>query len=320
MKDGFVEILENKIPKKTKLARLIADVLRIEKESAYRRLRGVVQFSFNEAVLIAAKMNVSLDEVLLKPLPTSNVKKIMALPTIHPEITWNEENEETIDANINYLKDLVKQPFSEYGLAVKSIPFSLFSSYSLISRFYILKYFYHHGHPQNPVPFSKVYESQKQVIAREEFYNLYQRISNTFYVWDKKIISAIVEDIQYFKGIHLIKDNEVFELKKELHRFLNAMEHLSNEGKFKETGNKFDLYISNVDIDINYSYMWSEKMQLCMFNAFILFATSSHDEASVRTVSDWIQSIKRCSTRISGNENRERIMFFDRQRDIVNRL
>jgi hypothetical protein len=241
---------------------------------------------------------------------------------LHSDLT--DVNGETVDRLIDdaltFLRALVQQPFSEFGFAISEITFPLFLNYSLLSRFFILKHLYCKSNQLIDTPYEKIFEEKRQIEERGEFYLLFRQISHTFCIWDKKIIPNLVEDIQYFQSIHLIKENETRELKAEIHRFLNDLEQLSAEGKFKETGNKFNLYISDLSIDVSYAYMWSEALYIGLFITFIFFATASQEGTLVRKIIDWVNSMKRCSTLISDNAARERILFFDKQRAIVDKL
>jgi hypothetical protein len=318
----FVKMLENKIPKKTRLADLISDLLRIEKESAYRRLRGDVQFTFREAALIARQLNVSLDETVLYASPESRTKNVLEMPVLHSDVTGMSEKagDLLIEMAILFLKELSKQPFSEFGLAISGIPFSLFLNYSCLSRLYIMKYLHNGNQSKTYIPFGKVFESRGLIEEREEFYLLFRQISNTFYIWDRKIIPSLVDDIQYFRSIRLITDNDIRELKEEIHRFLNDLEQLAVDGKFRETGNNFNLFISDLTIDVTYAYLWSEEVYTALFTAFIFFATASQEEGLVNRIILWVRSMRRRSTLISGNAAKERIVFFDRQRAIIDTL
>ena len=61
---GLIEALKEKIPPKTNLANLLMDTLYIGREAIYRRLRGEVPFTLEEAALISRKLGVSLDKIV----------------------------------------------------------------------------------------------------------------------------------------------------------------------------------------------------------------------------------------------------------------
>ena len=68
-----IEALKEKLPPKTNLANLLMDTLYIGREAIYRRLRGEVPFTLEEAALISRKLGVSLDKLYhTEPLPCKN--------------------------------------------------------------------------------------------------------------------------------------------------------------------------------------------------------------------------------------------------------
>lgn len=57
---SLIEAVKEKLPLKENLANLLIDTLYIGKEAIYRRLRGEVPFTLEEAALISRKLGVSL--------------------------------------------------------------------------------------------------------------------------------------------------------------------------------------------------------------------------------------------------------------------
>lgn len=317
--DALVDVLITKYPKKSKLADFIAETLCLEKETSYRRLRGDVHFTLRETGILASKLNISLDDLVRKinPAFSSGEKMVMGLPVDYLIETYDKTQLLNI---ISHLELLSTEANSEHAAALSGIPFSLFLQYSLLARFFRLKYINHADNSLRSIPFEKIVETEAKIEYRNELYLLYREISYTYYIWDRKIIPALVNDIKYANSIRLIKDSEVQQLKHELFRFLNDLEHLAAKGKFDETGNKFELYISDAHIDTTYAYTYSDKRYTSMLSSFILFVTSSEDYVSFERISGWVKSLRRFSTLVSGIGERERILFFDEQREIVNTL
>ena len=56
---SLIEAVKEKLPLKENLANLLIDTLYIGKEAIYRRLRGEVPFTLEEAALISRKLGVS---------------------------------------------------------------------------------------------------------------------------------------------------------------------------------------------------------------------------------------------------------------------
>ena len=58
---SFLEKVKEQIPSSISLVNELAELLNVSVDSAYRRLRGDTDLSFEEAILISNKYNVSLD-------------------------------------------------------------------------------------------------------------------------------------------------------------------------------------------------------------------------------------------------------------------
>ena len=61
--DCFIKALYERYPQKSQLMQALADLLHIEREAVYRRLRQDVVFSMQEVVKISAAWNISLDRI-----------------------------------------------------------------------------------------------------------------------------------------------------------------------------------------------------------------------------------------------------------------
>ena len=120
--------------------------------------------------------------------------------------------------------------------------------------------------------------------------------------------------------MHLMERESVLVMKEELSAFLDNLEDLAAKGRYLDTGHKFELYVSNINIDSSYSYFSSNKGEITTYITFIVQFAASYNKDVTATVKRWILSLKRLSTLMSGAGERERILFFDEQRRILERL
>ena len=61
MNAELINILKKRTSEKQNTVDLLMDIVSIGKEAAYRRLRGEIPFTLEEAVSICSRLNVSLD-------------------------------------------------------------------------------------------------------------------------------------------------------------------------------------------------------------------------------------------------------------------
>lgn len=319
LNEVFVETLKNKIPKKTQLANFISEILAMEKETAYRRLRGVTMFTFGEAAILSQKLNFSLDEIVINIEQSKTVSNMMMNSFYAEKKKGTEENSYSA---ISFVKDFVEDKNAEFGMALKSIPFPMLIPYKSISDYYKYKYKLHEKETSHPLHFKDI----KQLLDWEKenvegTYDLFHNISHTIYIWDKKIIPIIVQDILYFKSLGLMTDNDVADLKKELFLLMEELETIASKGVFEDTGNKCDIYISDEDIDTTYSYLWSEtRCASILITHFMYMLISYNNKSKCEETRNWVTSMKFNSTLISGTGGKDRVLFFKQQREAIETL
>ncbi|MDR0749622.1 MAG: hypothetical protein LBF62_08635 [Tannerellaceae bacterium] len=307
------------IPKKNQLANIISETLSMEKETVYRRLRGVTMFTLGEAAALSQKFNFSLDEIIIGIDQEASVTNMM-LKSFYAE--KKKETEKNANVTIAFVEDFVKDKDTQFGMALGSIPFPVIMPYKSISNYYKYKYKLHEKDLSEPLYFKNVKQLQEwEQDSMMDTYNLFREISHTIYIWDKKIIPIIVSDILYFKSLGLMDKEDIEELKGELLSLMDGMEETASKGIFNSTGNKCDIYISDEDIDSTYAYLWSEnRCTSLLITHYMYLLVAYNNKSKCKEIKDWVNSMKFNSTLISGTGGKERISFFNQQREVIGKL
>jgi hypothetical protein len=319
LNEVLVHTLQRVIPKKTQLANIISEALSMEKETVYRRLRGVTMFTLAEVAVLSQKFNFSLDEIIIDVEKSTSVTNMM-LRSFYAE--KKKETEENAYSTISFVEDFIKDKDTQFGMALKSLPFPVIMPYKSISDYYKYKYKLHEKDLSKPLYFKDVRQLLEwEQGSMDETYNLFRNISHTIYIWDKKIIPIIVNDIIYFKSLGLMDKEDVADLKKELLSLMDSMEETASKGIFNNTGNKCDIYISDEDIDATYAYLWSEnRCTSLLITHHMYILVSYNNKSKCKEIRDWVSSMKFNSTLISGTGGKERISFFKQQREVIENL
>ena len=313
--ENFVTALRAKVSKKSELVQVLADMLRIERESVYRRLRGDVPFTLLEAFTVARNLGVSLDEIS----HSSSGKKplYMELSLFRNAKGIEYEKLEQMCAK---MRDIARDPLSEHAEALSSISPFLWPQYRQLTTFYSFRELYQYATPQTHVHFKDVQLSDRLLGIQEDFRHVMRDFKTTYYIWDESIIVDLIKDIKYFESIRLIERSNVEALKEELRGFLHQLGDMAERGKYDGTNNKFELYVSNVDIDMTYSYFWSPNACISTFLTFIVRSATTLNRETCMSIKDWVKSLKRVSTLISEAGEKERILFFEKQHQILDTL
>ena len=314
--DCFLEALYKKYPQKSQLTEALMDLLSIEREAVYRRLRNDVVFPANEIVKIASSWGISLDEILGIDSPRVQSFKLFMLQYTNP----TKQELDSIQQAINFIDVFSTTPNAELMDVSNALPRSLITGFPLLVRYYIFKWVYQYDNEDNVLPFSQVVYFEKIRQMGLAYHEKIKKIPTVNYIWDFMLFDYLISDIKYFISIYLITEDEKQLLKNELYALLDYMSEVSSKGCFPETGNTVNLYISQINIDTNYNYFYSDTIKICRIRAFVSYELASSNEEMATNFRNWMNLKKRSSINISGVDERSRVEFFMRQRQLVDGL
>lgn len=308
--DYFIETIKNKIPERGRLANILVDALLLEKEAIYRRLRGEVPFTFSEIVKISKELDISLDNIV-----GGTSSKIRPFQMRLIDFEKPTETDYLMQEHYaNMLKAAAKDPNSETGTASNVIPINLCIAYEYIYRFYRLKWVYQLG--DNPRKYNEIQLADRLIEMNKKTILNSQEIATSYYIWNDQILFSLINDIKYFANIKYITPEEVSLLKKDIMRFVDDFEQLAIDGQYK-TGKEVFIFISNLNFETSYSYIETKEYYHTVIRSFTLNDTTSMDKEVFDKIKKWMQSLIRTSTLISGSNEVQRILFFEKQREAI---
>lgn len=315
IQENFLQSLKEQIPEKTKLANRLADVLTMERASVHRRLRGEIPFTFNEAARIAKELNISLDKIILYNQANLERAGNMLLPLDDRPLDFSAMN-----LLLKKVTDIAHSGQAEYGMVCNCIPPFLSLNYEHLIRFYVFKRGYRYGQSSSYNRFEKIPRGDKMMELPRKLALMSKRFNSFICLWDASVIPNIVKDIQYFKHIRLISADDMLLIKQDLLGLLEEVELAASAGCFRETGCTFDLHLSNVSLKTSFVYGGSQSEWFTMIVLFSIHGITSFEEKTFRQFKEWGLYLKRFSTLLSGVGEKERFLFFEQQRAIVDGL
>jgi len=312
----LVLTLEKKIPDQTKLVETLKSILAIEKGAVYRRLRGEVPFTFFELANIAEKLDISLNNLIY-----ANSVQVDRFELTFVEYTNMDETDykqwEDYISLINSVKD---DPQSEIAESSNLLPLSIYAKFDSIAKYYLFKYHYMLHESGDRMSFGDTVVPERLQQIYRLYFDASKNFAHTIYIWDYLIFKYLVTDIRFFYDIQLISDDELREIKNDLLALLDYVEEIAAHGCFKETGNPVSFYISELNLDADYSYVQMENFRMTHVRTFILNSVASTDQSSFKKIKHWIKSLKKSSMFISKSAMAYRMDFFRKQRRIVSEL
>jgi len=300
---------------KLNVAVQVSEILNISEDAAYRRIRGEKELSFTELEKICLHFNIPLDKLINTP----------ARYRILPYHFYNQNYFDMEDMDLRMSGDYVtaikaatKDKYSEYGFATNTMTLHTRTLYPPLFKFFILKWMYQYKGPNEVTPYSKIHLPAELIKHHQQYSQYVRDIKYTYIIYQESLMQSIVQDVSYFRDIKLLNNDEVALIKENLLLALARIETLAKNGVF-DTGNKIDLYISGLFLDTSYSYLCSDNITISMMDAFTVGAASSVDRNNVEMMKNWVNSLKRNSTILTGSE-KNRISFIELQRAFINRL
>ena len=313
--DRFLGVLYEKYLNKAQLTQALMELLCVEREAVYRRLRKDVMFPIHEIIKIASAWNISLDEII--GINSSQVSFQMRSINYHDPSEQELNFLKYIIQSINQLK---KFPDTEFMDICNRLPRPLLAGFRYLNQFYLFKWIHQYGNETNIVPFSQIFISKKKQQLTTEYYQAIKNVPNTNFVYDRLLFDHLVSDIRYFHSILLITDEEKELIKKDLYALLDYVAEVARKGCYPETQNKVNIYISQLNINTYYSYTYTQEAKISFVHVFDKYEIYTFDSEMASNFRTWMQLKKRTSIQISEVDEKSRIEYFARQRQLIDSL
>ncbi|MCC8153378.1 MAG: hypothetical protein LIP01_03675 [Tannerellaceae bacterium] len=305
--------ISKKIPNKTQLVNFLTEILQIEKEAIYRRLRGEVAFTFSEVAIIAEQLGVSLDELIgLK----SEKRKSLKLQLV--DFTQPQEIDYQMIENYCHILEAFNQTgsFTIYE-TWDAIPFPLCYKFSGLTRFYLFKWAFQVNNDLTTTRFKEIQVEERFLKSAKSNLDLFLTASQTQLILADNIFENLIKDLQFFRNVHLVSIEDIQLLIHEMEECLSYLEELAYRGTYPETGKKVLLYISEIVMQTPYTLLEANGNYISILRALDLSGASTTDEDTYYYIKNWFSALKRLSTHISISGEKDRIRYFEKQRNIL---
>lgn len=315
MNETLVRQICAKVTQNIKPVQYLMEKLGVSKESAYRRMRGDIPFTFEELSILATNLDFSLDEI----------------------INHNRENRIFIDLQGNCFSEseesflAMYKEYLKYAQQVSNDRNSeTIASMNRLSLFFLTKYeslfklyFYKWMHQTNPMSinnsFSETVIPTRVQTLKREYIETINNLSNIEFIIDRNIFLAIVREIQYYYSRKLLSDSDIVVLKKELLELINEMGKLMQNGKSDSDVN-YKFYLSLLDIETNSTWSSFDNSSGSIFWLYSVNSVYLYDTKVTQMHRKWFDSLKKYSVLITQSNELAQVNFIDKQREEVENI
>jgi len=311
----LIDAIKHAHSKKNDQIGLLMQTLCVGKEAAYRRLRGEVHFTFAEACKLSKLLSISLNDIAQSG---KYGMPVFELKTYQEEFTGYDDHK--LAEHDEALELIMNGSVLSMMVVCITIPYVLFLSYDNLAKYRFFKWVYQAEKKLVPSKFADI--SIPEELRKRQRDTAEKRMylpENTF-IFDRDMFATCCNEFKYFHNLGLISDEELGLLKKELLEALQDLETFSVRGR-NEAGNHTWIYLSNIAIDSNYTYIKGKDFEFAFMDGiYIMDSIVSTDPQVCRMHREWIESLRKYSTLISVSGEIERKEFFREQRKLITEI
>jgi hypothetical protein len=308
------EIL-NKVPKNLKPIVYLVDKLKISKESAYRRMRGEIPFSFEELAVLSLNLEFSADEIIGNNKGNRIFFDLVSNRYDRPEDNFLSMFQEYC----NFTELVCKATEREMMISINRLSLRLLLKYDSLFKFFYYKWIHQTSNVSISYSFSNANIPTEILNVRNKYKSLTKTLSNVSFIISKDIFLSIVREIQYYYGRKLISRQELLMLKQDLTRLLYDMESLMQKG-YNEYGCKYNFYLSLLDVESNTTWSSFDSKVASYFWLYPVNSINIYDQKICDVHKKWLESLKKYSVLITQSNEILQTKFIEKQREHIENI
>ncbi|MBC7722766.1 MAG: hypothetical protein H7068_12130 [Pedobacter sp.] len=317
LQQQFFQQIKNQLPPHIALVDEVATLLNISNDSAYRRIRGDKQLSFEEIKLLAAHFKVSVDQLL--HLQTDSF-------IFSGRITNNTDFkfEEWQKSVLVHLQTIATYKPNHYYYLAKEIPFLYYYMIPEIAAF--KSYFF-----LKSILFYEDWKTEKFSVNDDyykQFHELWRTISNTYAsipgteIWSIENIVSTIHQIEFYRVTGSLKsDDDAICLLDKLEELINHLEKQAEYGvklRHNQQPNAtlpvYNMFVNELIMGDNMQFMELGNNRVTYINHSVINFIMTHDLAFNDYTKKTFDIISQKSTLISKVNEKERLLFFNKLR------
>ena len=305
------------IPKNVKPLSYLMSVLGIGRESVYRRLKGVIPFTFKEVVKLSGDLQFSIDEMIENGVKNNNYL------SGHQEGGQQAPEQYFYTSHLNFYNFL--QAINDAKEVDVYLSLNRLCSFFTVGFDTLFKFNYYIWLNQfGEIPFNTAFSDVRlplQIVSlQHKIKAKTSSVKDITFIFDRNILTKLVQELQYYYSRKLITEDELQEIKKDLAGFLDSFEKLIQSGTEKESYSTCHFYLSMLNIDMNSVYGTIDEDVISHFWTYADIAHNTGHNDLIASHRNWIHSLKRGSIMISQSNEITQASFLNLQRKNIDKI
>lgn len=310
--EEIVATIRNSLPANEKIASFLSDLFFWSKEAIYRRLRGEIAFTCEEIIIMAAKLDFSIDNIVRFSQSERVIFDLSFQQSDNATDLYCEKRGQLIAIS----QEIYKSAGSESLFAINYIPFSFSMYFEMLSKFDYYKWKHQINSFKPDTKMCDIIVPQKIREMRDVWIKQERSNSTVSYILDNNVFLSLIRDVDYFYKRKLINEDELEAIKQDLLYLVDILIDLAQTGT-AVTGAKVLLYLSPIDIISNHFYIEYDDSVCCYVQIYGIDVLTSYYPDAFQAQKEWIENYKKYSILITQSAEMERFCYFEKQREHI---
>jgi hypothetical protein len=298
IQSAFLEEVKKKLPANLSFVDELSELLSISRDSAYRRIRGETILSLDEAKKLCDRYGVSIDSLFT---PTSNMV---------PFMDRSPSSDFTLEQWLTSILRNVEM-LTEITYAAKDIPIFHYLRQPELAAFKM--FFWQKTIIENPdfktLSFEPTLISKEMIQLGHRVWERYASIPSVE-IWAVEAINNTLKQIEFYQECSFFANpKHATELCDQLIGLIRTVQTEATVAR-KDGGSSFKLYQNEILMSDNTIFARSGDKRLAYINYNTLSLLITQHPSFCEKTEEYLSSLIKHSTLISGTAEKERIKFF----------
>ena len=318
--EKFLDLAKQQLNPNVSMVDEIARLLNMSKDSAYRRLRGDTDFTFDEIGILSQKFNISLDNLL-----TIDDKHVtFSFRALDRENFSFEDYLQSILENLEFSSTIENK---ELIYAAKDLPlfhefrFPELASFKIF--FWLKTILQHSDYLDKSFDFDAVPE--KLITLGRRIWDQYMLLPSTE-IWNEETINVTLKQMEYYFDSGIMDKTQTLRL---CDVYTELVEHIQSEAelgrKFNDKNdggakNNLKIYNNEVSIPNNLLLLVMEDIKIAYVNCNMLDILTTTNKFYCDQSHKYLNNIIKKSTLISMVSEKQRIKLFRKMKSKIMKL
>jgi len=243
MNAQIVDEIVKQMPGKRRPVVYLMKALSLGKESAYRRIKDQIPFTFEEVAIIARDLDLSIDQILGQKVNNN----ISFYADLNVEQDPMDIYANMLTKDIAFMEKLITSSDLKITAIINRIPLRYFP-FKALFKFEYCHYLYSIGHIPLMMRFSDIAVPHQISSLHEKCTYYFRGLQNITCVLDSMVYSKLIREIQYYHRMGFITEEDLHSLQSELFEILEMYESMLRKGK-SSSGTNYTFYYSHLTLD-----------------------------------------------------------------------